>query len=168
MKLQHVMAVITLVFACCWGATVSAQETVRIDTLSRIDIDYMAQQRQTLQDLASVKLGRSFTGNRNEDLATLQALLDKGLVRPGQTQELQGMGIIMGDLLAAELGMHWVIYEDKQGRSRALRYRETDNYLFPVTMISRRREVGNETPVTDIYQKAYDSIAALIPPLPFQ
>ncbi len=70
------------------------------------------------------------------------------------------MGIILGDLLAADLGMHWVVYQDQLGRSKALRYRQTDNYLFPVTMISRRREVDNRQPVVEIYQKAYDIIVA--------
>ena len=89
-------------------------------------------------------------------------------VSSGQTQALQGMGMIMGDLLAAEFGLDWVIYEDQVGRTRALRYRETDNYLFPVTMISRRREVGNLTPVVEIYDKAAATISDAIPPLPFQ
>jgi len=64
--------------------------------------------------------------------------------------------------------LHWVIYEDNIGRSRALRYRETENYLFPMTMISRRREVGNLSPVVDIYQKAVDLIKPQLPALPFQ
>jgi hypothetical protein len=74
----------------------------------------------------------------------------------------------MGDLLSVEFDLHWVIFEDAMGRSRALRYRETDNFLFPITMISRRREVGNQTSVADIYQKASDTIAASKPTLPFQ
>jgi hypothetical protein len=78
------------------------------------------------------------------------------------------MGVIMGDLLAAEFDLHWVIYEDRKGRSRALRYRESDNVIFPITMISRRREVGNQTSVADIYQKASDIIATHKPTLPFQ
>jgi hypothetical protein len=78
------------------------------------------------------------------------------------------MGVIMGDLLAAGLGMHWVIYEDAHGRSRALRYQESENYLFPVTMISRRQEAGSDTPVAEIYSTAYEIIAPLRTPLPFQ
>ena len=69
--------------------------------------------------------------------------------------------------LAAEM-LDRVIYEDKLGRSRALRYQQTDNYLFPITMISRRREVDNTETVADIYQRARDSMAAVIEPLPFQ
>lgn len=78
------------------------------------------------------------------------------------------MGIILGDLLAADLGLHWVTYEDAEGRSRALRDGDTDNYLFPVTMISRRREVGNHRPVAEIYARARSIIVDSRPPLPFQ
>ena len=78
------------------------------------------------------------------------------------------MGVIMGDLLAAELGMRWVLYEDNVGRSRALRYQKSDNVLFPMTMIARRREVGNQTSVVNIYQKASDVVANSTPALPFQ
>ena len=78
------------------------------------------------------------------------------------------MEVIMGDLLAAELVMRWVLYEDNVGRSRALRYQKSDNVLFPMTMIARRREVGNQTSVVNIYQKASDVVANSTPALPFQ
>jgi hypothetical protein len=144
------------------------QDNVRIGELSYLDLQYMAQQRETLSELVERNFGRQFNGSRDNDLELLQLLLDRRLVRPDQTRELQAMGAIMGDLLAAELDMHWVVYEDSVGRSRALRYRETDNYLFPMTMISRRREADNRTPVKEIYQKAYDIIAPLRPDMPFQ
>ncbi|MCB1699875.1 MAG: DUF3806 domain-containing protein [Pseudomonadales bacterium] len=158
---------LAVVTALLVAVSAAAQPNLRISEPSNLDRQYMDQQRALLQDLATSRLGRSFTGTRANDLEILQLLLDRGLVRPDQTRELQAMGVIMGDLLAAELNMHWVIYEDAQGRSRALRYKETDEYLFPITMISRRREVGNQTPVIDIYQKAYDLIAPLTPALPF-
>jgi hypothetical protein len=145
-----------------------AQNTVIIGELSYFDQQYMTQQRAIMEDLAARNFGHRFNGNKDNDLTLLQSLLDKRLVQQDQTRELQAMGVIMGDLLAAELDMHWVVYEDWRGRSRALRYRESDEYLFPVTMISRRREVDNQTPVTDIYQKAYDIMSASKPPLPFQ
>lgn len=159
----------TLLLCCCWVASTGlAEETVQISEPSALDLQFMEQQRQIVQDLAAGNLGRQFNGDKTRDLELLQALLDRGLVRPDQVRELQAMGVIMGDLLAADLGMHWVIYEDSMGRSRALRWQESDNYLFPITMIARRREVGNETPVVDIYQKAYDTIDKRRPDLPFQ
>lgn len=160
---------IALVLWACWVSPGSlAQQAARIGELSNMDLQFMAQQRDILEDLAARSLGREFSGDRDRDLDLLQTLLDRQLVRPDQVRELQAMGVVMGDLLAAELGMHWVIYEDNQGRSRALRYRDSDNFLFPMTMIARRRQVGNQTAVKDIYQKAYDIIDHSRPALPFQ
>jgi len=158
------LAVATLLLA----ATTTAQNAAKIGELSPMDRQYMTQQRDLLQDLAMLQLGRSFSGDKGNDLQILQLLLDKRLVKPDQTRELQAMGVVMGDLLAADLDLHWVIYEDAQGRSRALRYKESDEYLFPVTMISRRQEADSNTPVAAIYQKAYDAMAAAKPSAPFQ
>lgn len=160
----RLLSLLALVLSC----TAIAQDEARIGELSALDRQYMAQQRTRLNDLAASGLGRRFNGTKAADLQLLQLLLDKRLVKPDQIRELQAMGVIMGDLLAEDLGMHWVIYEDRQGRSRALRYRETSEYLFPITMISRRRQVGNDTPVAEIYEKAHALIAPLRQPLPFE
>ena len=149
-------------------ASVQAQNNVRIGEPSYYDRQYMQEQRVLLADLVARNFGGRFSGDKDNDLALLQKLLDQRLVRRDQTPELQAMGVIMGDLLAADLGMHWVIYEDSAGRSRALRYQASDNYLFPMTMISRRREVNNQKPVAEIYQKAHNIIASSKPELPFQ
>lgn len=160
---------LALFLGALWSSPgVSAAEEVHIGELSFLDRQYMAQQRALLQDLAAIELGRRFNGTRPNDLQVLQLLLDRRLIQPQQTRELQAMGVIMGDLLAADLGMHWVIYEDRLGRSRALRYRDSDTYLFPITMISRRQEADNQTPVAAIYEKARAIIASATPPLPFQ
>ena len=128
----------------------------------------MAQQRETMQDVVMMNLGRQFNGDRKLDLALLQALPDKQLVRPDQARELQAMGVIMGDRLAAELGRRWVLYEDNVGRSRALRYQKSDILLFPITMIARRREAGNMTSVVEINQNASNIIAKSTSAFPFQ
>jgi len=165
---RHIATPVLLLLLALATVAASAQETVRIGEPSYLDRQYMARQREQVEELAAERLGRAFTGERDRDLGTLQLMLDRGLVRNDQTELLQAMGVIMGDLLAAELAMHWVIYEDGLGRSRALRYRDTENYLFPITMISRRREAGNLTPVADIYRKAFDIIAPLRTPGPYQ
>ncbi|MEM8659923.1 MAG: DUF3806 domain-containing protein [Pseudomonadota bacterium] len=159
-----------LVLALPWAVASGAQAQVelRIDELSPLDRQFMAQQRATIEDLAALKLGRRINGDTQNDLEILQLLLDRRFVRSDQTQELQAMGVILGDLLATDLDMHWVLYIDALGRSRALRYKNTEEYLFPITMISRRREVGNDTPVAEIYQNAYDIIEPLQQDLPFR
>ena len=139
----------------------------RITPLSALDRQYMERQRQLVNELTL----RNYGGRccrREAELELLQRLLDDRIVTGEQTEELQAMGIVMGDLLAAELDLEWVVYEDARGRSRALRLDETDNFLFPVTMISRRREAGDRTPVQEIYRKAVEAMEAARPPLPFQ
>jgi hypothetical protein len=146
----------------------AAEPPPTISEFTYLDKQYVGQQKTELDDLARVNLGRQFNHNKDHDLGILQSLLDRKLVRAEQKKQLQGMGVIMGDLLARELNMHWVIYEDKIGRSRALRYLQTDNYLFPMTMISRRFEVDNRSTVADIYQRAVDIIKPHLPKPPFQ
>ncbi len=157
-----------LLLWACPGAWAQGSPAVKISEPSNLDRQFMAQQRALLQDLAQRNTGKGFNGSKENDLELLQLLLDRRLVGDNDTRELQAMGIVMGDLLAAELDLHWVIYEDAVGRSRALRYRDSEEYLFPVTMISRRREADNRTPVAAIYDKAYAIMAAAKPPLPFQ
>jgi hypothetical protein len=161
----HLVATLCLALAC---VAAQSQEDPRIGELSYLDRQFMAQQRALLEDLVRRNFGRGFNRVRDNDLDLLQMLLDRQLVRPDQTRELQAMGVVMGDLLASELALKWVVYEDHLGRSRALRDGDSDIYLFPITMISRRREVDNRTPVVDIYRKAADIITDSRPPLPFK
>jgi len=140
----------------------------RIDALTDLDRRYLAQQREDLEELARSELGAFFTGDPTNDIGVMQRLLDEGVVTADDRRRLQAMGVVLGDLLAEALDMHWVIYEDQVGRSRALRYRQSDNYLFPATMVSRRREAGDLTPVQEIYDKAVGIIRPVQEPLPFQ
>lgn len=165
--IRNIQAFTFLLFACCCLQTM-AQGEARISPLTQLDRQFMQQQRDLLLDLVERNYGRALKREKDNDLELIQRLLDDQLVRNDQTRELQAMGVVMGDLLAEDLGLHWVVYEDSLGRSRALRFKESDDYLFPVTMISRRREVDNRTPVAEIYQKAVAAIAPAIPPRPFQ
>ncbi|MEM6605123.1 MAG: DUF3806 domain-containing protein [Pseudomonadota bacterium] len=139
----------------------------RITPLSTIDQRYMNEQRTRVNDL-SLRYYGGRCCRRPAEVNYLQRLLDDRLVSQGQELELQAMGVVLGDLLAAELGMNWVVYEDAKGRSRALRLEETDAFLFPVTMISRRRMSGDQTPVIEIYREAVAAIESVREPLPFQ
>ena len=169
MKLRRFAQLLgTFIFAMSLCSPSLAEDVLQIGELSSLDRRYMDRQREAVDDISRRNFGSQFTGSTERDLALLQRILDQNLVRPDQTEQLQAMGIILGDLLAADLGWHWVIYEDKLGRTRALRYRQTDEYLFPVTMISRRREVDNNKAVADIYHRAHDIMKASMPALPYQ
>ncbi len=100
--------------------------------------------RREIAGLAARRLGVVRLRGDQRDLPTLQALVDNQHIKPGDVPAWQGLGIVFGDLLARELGLHWVSYEDDLGLSKALRYQETENYVFPVTLFSKR-VAANET-----------------------
>jgi hypothetical protein len=134
----------------------------RIAPLSPIDLKFMDDQRQAVERLAN-RMGRSLTGRADRDVDTLQQILDRNYVPADDELTLQAMGIVFGDLLGRELSMNWVVYRDRAGRSRALRYRDSDTYLFPVTMISRRVAAGSERPLADIYAATVDKTRRQLP-----
>lgn len=148
--------------------TVVASDEQRISSLSALDRQYLDVQRQSIDDLARRHLGRQLNHTTDNNLSILQALLDQKLVRPEQKQLLQSMGVVLGERLSIDLGMQWVVIEDRYGRSRALRLGATDNFLFPITMISRRAEVGAQVSTRAIYHKAYDLMQPFIQKGPFQ
>lgn len=152
------------------GAPLSSQAQVietQITPLNPLDRQYMERQREVITEMTLRYYGGVCCRSEVE-LDYLQRLLDDGRVRDNDVEMLQAMGVLMGDLLARELDLQWVVYEDAKGRSRALQLDDTDNFLFPVTMISRRRQGGDRTPVAEIYAAAYEAMEAARPPLPFE
>ena len=126
-----------------WSAGQNPNFDVLIEPLTAIDRQFMAEQRMRVEQLAN-RLGRGLTGVADRDLDTLQRILNEKMVPAEDKLTLQAMGVVFGDLLGDRLDMDWAIYRDSKGRSRALRYRQMDVYLFPVTMIARRQEGGSE------------------------
>ena len=119
----------------------------------------MARQRELVRELAMRHVGTPLSGGSLEDLRVLQDILDMRLFAPDQVYELQALGVALGDVIAEQLGLSWVLVEDEVGRSRALRYGESGNLLFPVTMISRRLQFEQRFTVLELYEVAEQGVA---------
>ena len=135
---------------------------VQVEPLTAIDRQFMTEQRGRVEALAN-RLGRGLTGNVDRDLDTLQRILDERMVPASDTLTLQAMGLVFGDLLGDRLSMQWVVYRDRQGRSRALRYRDLDVFLFPMTMISRRQEAGSDRRLRPLFDETVAETRPLLP-----
>jgi len=131
----------------------------RILPLEASDERQLEIQRKTVDELARRHVGTPLSGGDPDDLRILQALLDQGVLDPDQVYELQALGVVLGDVMAAQLGFRWVVVQDEIGRSRALRFDDTDTLVFPVTMISKRVEGDVRFAVSELYAKA-EAIAA--------
>jgi hypothetical protein len=152
-NLRQLITVFVLFITSLTTPTVLSSELeLQIRPLSEIDKHYMAEQRQTVESLAN-RLGRRLSGVTERDLETLQRIIDLGWINTEDTQTQQAMGIVFGDLLANELHFDWVIYRDRAGRSRALRYRDQEIYIFPVTMLSRRLSASAPLSVSELFDQ---------------
>ncbi|HUH36622.1 MAG TPA: DUF3806 domain-containing protein [Spongiibacteraceae bacterium] len=146
--------------ACIGGlstGSATAQEW-RSSELTLGDQTYMSEQRAHIDALARRELGMQLRGTPDNDLQLLQRLLDEHVISGDDTAELQAMGVVLGDLLKDRYGLLWKIYEDKRGRSRALEIPGHGEFLFPITMISRRAEVGIKVDVEALWKKAGDIV----------
>ncbi len=159
---QAIMALGTSLCAASLCYTQNADLTVLVEPLTVIDRQFMDEQRSRVEALAN-RLGRGLTGNVDRDLDTLQRIIDERMVLASDTLTLQAMGFVFGDLLGDRLNMHWVVYRDRKGRSRALRDRDVEVFLFPMTMISRRQEVGSDRRLRPLFDKTVAETRPLLP-----
>jgi hypothetical protein len=123
--------------------------------------------RRAMKALATRHLGILSFKQNLKDLETIQKLVDKKAIREKEVREWQSLGVVFGDVLAEELDLHWVSYQDELGVSKALRWKKTENYLFPVTMFAKRVKFKDDIDVKAIFDalaldveafKRYESI----------
>jgi hypothetical protein len=107
-------------------------------------IEILANMRKAAKELIQRKLGILSINGTKSDLTAMQSMINRRMVRLDDVIVWQNLGVLFGDVLAREFNMIWVIYEDDLGPSKALRWRKTDNFLFPVTMLSKRAKYGEE------------------------
>lgn len=107
-------------------------------------IEILANMRKAAKELIQRKLGILSINGTKSDLTAMQSMINRRMVRLDDVIVWQNLGVLFGNVLAREFNMIWVIYEDDLGPSKALRWRKTDNFLFPVTMLSKRAKYGEE------------------------
>lgn len=138
-----------------------------VEELNWLDRQHLKRQVQSIDDLARIELGSQVHGDLS-DLELLQRIVDRGLVKKDERITLQALGAVLGNIMAKEYQLQWMIYEDKLGRSRALCIEGTMHCLFPITMLSRRMEVGLLPRVEDIYNNAVEMIKPYLPKGPYE
>lgn len=129
------------------------ETTVLVRELSPGQQYVLTSQRSEIKDLIARHLGILRLKNGKSDVALLQGLVDKKAIRSVDVRGWQGLGIVFGDILVGEFGLHWVSYEDDLGLNKALRWRKTENYVFPVTMFSKRVQFREKIDVAAVYDK---------------
>ena len=141
-----------------WSAARTAVGASQYSALSTRDRELLRRQRTLVKDLVRRHVGSSLTGHSLDDLRVLQELVDLEVIAADETFALQSLGVALGDVMAAQLGLDWVAFEDRLGRSCVLRLEETEVLFFPVTMISKRIESDVRFEVAELYRKSAASV----------
>jgi hypothetical protein len=136
--------------------------TQRIEAPSPDDVDRIARQLVFARSLVQEATGTALSGGL-DDLARLQAVLDKKLVEPEATAVLQALGIAFGKIFVDHnAGYDWWMVEDEYGRDAAIRWGETSLLVFAETMISKRVEDGEEVDVAELYEGLKSELERII------
>ena len=144
----------------------NAGPKVLISELSWIEKNAMERQVEQINELAKLKLGTQIHADKS-DLELLQRIIYKGLIKRDDTTSMQAMGVVLGNVMVANFGLQWKSYEDSIGVSKAACIPNTNECVFPVTMLSRRMEVGLLPDVEKIYSEVKIMIEPFLPKRPF-
>lgn len=86
------------------------------------------------------------------DLDRVQAVLDTGELTAEDSQALHALGAVFGRaFIQATPDYDWWVVEDEFGKDACIRYKETSLMIFPLTMISKRVEDGEEVDVRELF-----------------
>jgi hypothetical protein len=141
-RLLSISILLTSVLLSSLAMAQFREEGPRINDLGLNDQNFLERQREKIDRIARLQLGSQLRGDLR-DLTVLQQIIDRKLIPTTNTEDLQALGAVLGEVMRADVpSLEWKIYEDKIGRSRALCARGTQECLFPITMLSRRIEVG--------------------------
>lgn len=130
------------------------QEDPAVVTALNVGQQYiLSSQRQLVMDLLARRLGILSLSQSESDLKTLQSLVDQKFISKRDIRSWQAIGVIFGDILVKQHRLKWIFYEDEYGSSKALQWKETENFIFPITLFSRRVQFKQDIVMTELYEE---------------
>ena len=135
-----------------------SKNDIQINKFEGSDKYYLSLAIERINEKAQRYFGTSLKNKKNYDLKLLQQIFDLEYKRKYNKKTWQDMGVVLGELLIQNNHVNWVIYTDSLGKSRALQIKSSFNFLFPITMISRRAEAGIKVNIIDLYAIAEEKI----------
>lgn len=123
----------------------------KVTALSPADVERLEKQRAVVTRVLADDDSRAKYQKAAGKLGTLRALLAQKKFQQTDNYKLECMGVVLGDAFVQELGMEWVMVEDENSTVPAVRLPGTTIVIFPLTMISKRVERGEEVDVFDLF-----------------
>jgi hypothetical protein len=140
------------------GARAMAEDQQKISLPTDHDLAELKTRNKDVQKLLQSRYGKVSLTKSKTDLALLQKLVDDGVPSKSETYKLQSLGLVLGEVFAKELELHWVIVEDEYGRDLALQYEKSSMIVFPLTMISKRIEKGEKPKLSSLFEMIQEEL----------
>lgn len=119
---------------------------------TEVDRDRIAAQTAAVLGMLRSRFGDVQLRHTENDLRLLQRLQDEGGLRAGQEQELEAVGIVFGEVLAARTPFRWITVEWQGERSLGLQYPGTTVIVFPGSMIAKRVNRGERVEFEPLFR----------------
>ena len=132
---------------------VEEEEPATVTPLNMGQEYILSSQRQLVKDLMARRLGILRISQTESDLKILQSLIDKNVISQSDIRSWQALGVVFGDILVKQHQLQWVSYEDEYGANKALQWKDTENFVFPVTLFSKRVQFKEDIVMTELYQE---------------
>lgn len=125
------------------------------------DISRLEEQRSLIKKFLKPESYKKFETPAGK-LGTLRAILESGVFSKEKTYELQSLGVVLGDVFVQDMGFEWIVVQDEYGRNPAIHHPDKSIILFPLTMISKRIERGENPDVFELYNGVANHVEELL------
>ncbi|HEX3809723.1 MAG TPA: DUF3806 domain-containing protein [Rhizomicrobium sp.] len=132
----------------------------RIEPLSSDLAAHTEKQREWVREHFTAETREEYNTIEGK-LRLLDTILSSKWIGPAEKWKLQSLGVAFGDALAQMFNLEWVSVTDEYGTDPALRYPHTTILVYPLTVISKRIEDGEEMEVRDLFSKFCERIEHL-------
>lgn len=163
-SLSAVISASVLIFLS--GNSYGREDPPEITPLTLMDKGFLIRHRDFVDELGRTEFGTHLRNNKT-DLQLLKRILEGRYINQTEPAKFHSLGVVLGDVYVSELGLEWVIYEDKHGISHAVCAPKTSQCLFPVTTISKRGTKGVIPDVIKLYNRGVELIEDELPKLPY-
>ncbi len=167
-RLKHLLTALLILSGHTYSSDVYVPEIygdpdpMKTRELNWLNQQFLDKQRGRIEEITRNNFGRPLRIG-SENIALLQRIIDENLIKPNDTLNLQALGVVLGDIYVRyNRKLVWRVYVDDVGKTHAVCIVDTDNCLFPITMLSRRMEVGLKPNVERVFNKGLDSIKPLL------
>ncbi|MCC9073257.1 DUF3806 domain-containing protein [Flavobacterium sp. F-65] len=145
-----------------------------ISTIKEINIDSQHIFEPTYNDIDDINERIKKVLNIHEDeidayhdtdktISLIQKIIDENVFQVDNTYELQSLGIALGDYIQYKNNdFHWAVIRDEYGRDICLQYKTLALTVFPMTMISKRIEDGENVNVSELFSDLLNKINELV------